>query len=145
MDQIETKDEVKEFIPKPVQVKFASLYLDTGNILTQGEMAKILGITRRTIYTWLLKPGFKKWLNTKRNEMIEDALIPIIKASIRKAKAGNYHHARLLLEIGGVYKPGMKIDTGETELIRIEVVQGLAQIQQKEGDKIEDNKSDTNT
>ncbi len=48
--------------------------------------------------------------------------------------------ARLLLEITGDYRPGMKIDTGETELIKIEVVQSQAQ-KQGSDDNNEDNKN----
>ena len=140
LSHLEVKEEEeKEFVPKLIQVKFAALYLDTNRRLTQEQMAKEIGVTRKTTYTWLLNPVFRKWLNTRRNEMIEGALIPIIQTSIRRAKAGNYNHARLILEIAGVYQPGMKIDTGLTELIRIEVVQSQAQAQgqDKKGDKIE--------
>jgi len=137
--------EVKEFIPTPLQVKFATVYLNVDKRMTREAMAKKIGVSRRTLYTWLEKKEFRSWLNTKKLELINDSLIDIYKTAVRKAKAGDYNFTRLILEMIGDYRPGMKIDTGQMELIRIEVVQGQAQIQQKEGDKIEDNKSNTNT
>ena len=126
MDQIEEKE---DFIPTPLQIKFAKVYLDIDTRRTREEMAEKIGVSRRTLYTWLEKKEFRTWLNTKKLELVNDSLIDIYKVAVRKAKAGNYHFARLLFEMVGDYRPGMKIDTGETELIRIEVVQSQAQKQ----------------
>jgi len=129
MDQIENKE---EFIPSPIQVKFASYYLNIEKKLTRTEIAKKIGISRRTIYTWLANPGFRSWLNSKKMELVNESLIDILKTAVRKAKSGHYLFAKLILEMAGVYQPGLKLDTGETELIKIEVVQAQAQQQVKE-------------
>ena len=126
MDQIEQKE---EFIPTPLQVKFTSIYLNTDKRMTREQMAKKIGVSRRTLYTWLEKPEFRTWLNSKKLELVNDSLIDIYKVAVRKAKAGDYNFVRLILEMIGDYRPGMKIDTGQMELIKIEVVQAQAQAQ----------------
>jgi transcriptional regulator with XRE-family HTH domain len=120
------------FIPSPVQAKFAKLYLETPeHKRSQERIAEELGISRRTIYNWLhKKPEFRKWLNNKRKEIINDSLVDIYKVAVTKAKSGDYNFVKLMLEMAGDYRPGMKIDTGEQELIRIEVVQAQQQAQQ---------------
>ena len=128
----------KEFIPKPIQVKFAKLYLDTQTRLTHEQIAKELGINRRTIYNWLNNKEFKDWLNSKRLELIDNSLIDIYRVAVEKAKKGDYNFCKMLLEISGDYQPGMKLNTiGSQELIKIEVVQSQLQAQ-KQGDDNED-------
>ena len=126
MDQIEQKE---EFIPTPLQVKFALVYLNIDKRQTREQMAKKIGVSRRTLFTWLAKKDFKTWLNSKKLELVNDSLIDIYKVAVRKAKAGDYNFVRLILEMIGDYRPGMKIDTGQMELIKIEVVQAQAQAQ----------------
>lgn len=130
MEEIEEK---KEFIPKPLMVKFARLYLDTPSPrLTYERICQEIGISRRTVYNWLHKKEFKDWLNSKRMEVINDSLIDIYKIAVTKAKTGDFNFCKLILEMSGNYIQGMKLDTGQAELIRIEVVQGQAQIHASE-------------
>jgi len=142
MKEIESK---KEFKPKPKQIKFVSLYLDASKRLTQEEIAKEIGVTRKTIWNWFQNPDFVKWVNSQKDKLLETALIDIYKTAVRKAKSGHYLFAKLLLEMAGVYQPGLKLDTVQVELIKIEVVQSQAQAQKQEGDKLEDNQGNTNT
>lgn len=149
MKEIEVKEEIKEevkqeFTPKPAQIKFASLYLDVSKKLSQEEIAEEMGVTRKTFWNWRQNPDFVKWLNTQKDKLLEYALIDIYKVAIRRAKSGHYLFAKLLLEMAGAYQPGLKIDTGQVELIKIEVVQSQAQAQKQEGDKIEDTTNNRN-
>ena len=140
MKELESKEEVKkEFTPKLSQIRFASLYLDLGQYLTREEIAKEIGVVRKTTWNWFQNPDFVKWLNTQKDRLLETALIDIYKTAIRKAKSGHYNFTKLLLEMAGAYQPGLKLDTGETELIRIEVVQQQAQKQEGQEVKNEDN------
>jgi len=133
MKEIESKEEVKEFSPKPAQIRYASIYLNIMDRLTQEEIAKEIGITRKTIWNWYKKPEFVRWLNTQKDSLIYNSLIEIYKVAIRKARSGHYLFAKLILEMAGAYQPGLKLDTGETELIKIEVVQAQKQEQKQEG------------
>ena len=138
MEEIESKEEEKkEFIPKPKQIKFASLYLDVSKRLTREEIAEEIGVVRKTTWNWFQNPDFVRWLNSQKDKLLENALIGIYKTAVRKAKGGHYLFAKLLLEMAGCYQPGLKLDTGETELIRIEVVQAQQQTQEKESQEVE--------
>jgi len=136
-------EEIKEFIPTPLQVKFASMYLNVDKKTTQEQIAKQIGVSRRTIYTWLKNTNFRNWLNSKKLELINESLIDILKVAIRKAKTGDYNFCKMILEMAGAYTPGMKLDTGQTELIKIEVVQSQAQAQIKKEGENEDNTDNT--
>lgn len=135
MEEIEEKkEEIKEFIPKLTQIKFASLYLDVSKRLTREEIAQEIGVTRTTTWTWFQNPEFVKWINAQKGKLLDHAIIDIYKTAVRKAKSGHYLFAKLLLEMAGCYQPGFRVDTGETELVRIEVVQ--AQAQKQEGQAV---------
>lgn len=130
--------EVKEFLPTPIQAKFARLYLDTPSPrLTQEKIAEAIGINKRTIYNWLHKKEFSKWLSSRRLEILDSSLIDIYKILVTKAKMGDFNCIKLVMEMSGNYTPGVRVqNTGATEQIIIEVVQSQAQQpQQAEGDK----------
>ena len=126
-----TKDEVKEFMPSPIQSRFAKLYLDASKRRTHEMLAAEIGIHRNTVGNWLRNPEFSKWLSSRRMEILDNSLVDIYKTLVYKAMAGDFNSMKLVLEMSGCYTPGMKIDTGQTELIRIEVVQSQAQIATK--------------
>jgi len=128
MNEMELKE---EFTPKPKQIKFVSFYLDVSKRLTQEEIAEEIGVTRKTIWNWFQNPEFTRWVNTQKDKLIETALIDILKTAVRKATSGHYLFAKLLLEMAGAYQPGLKLDTGQVELIKIEVVQSQAQAQKQ--------------
>ena len=134
MDQIDIKDEVKEFIPKPIQVKFATLYMQIPR-KTQAEIASELKVHRNTVANWLHDEHFRGWLNSKCNEMIEKSLVQLYQIGLVQALRGKFDFWKVIMELAGVYQPGMKIDTGQMELVRIEVVQNQAQ-KQGSGDKV---------
>ena len=125
MDQIEDK---KEFIPKPIQVKFATLYMQIPR-KTQAEIADELKVHRNTVASWLHDERFRSWLNSKCNEMIEKSLVQLYQIGLVQALRGKFDFWKVIMELAGVYTPGMKIDTGTQEQIRIEIVQSQAQAQ----------------
>ncbi len=127
--------EIKEFRPKPLQMRFAEIYLNPTFKKTNEQIANEIGISRRTIYNWLKLPGFKEWLYSRRMELINNALIDIYRIAVDKAKRGDYNFCRMILEMAGEYTPGMKVNTsGVQELIKIEVVQSQQQAQ-KQGEE----------
>ena len=127
MDQIEDK---KEFIPKPIQVKFATLYMQIPR-KTQAEIADELKVHRNTVASWLHDERFRTWLNSKCNEMIEKSLVQLYQIGLVQALRGKFDFWKVIMELAGVYTPGMnmKIDPGTQEQIRIEIVQSQAQAQ----------------
>jgi len=125
MEEIEDK---KEFIPKPIQVKFATLYMQIPR-KTQAEIANELKIHRNTVANWLHDERFRTWLNSKCNEMIEKSLVQLYQIGLVQALRGKFDFWKCIMELAGVYTPGMKIDTGTQEQIRIEIVQSQAQAQ----------------
>ena len=125
MEEIEVK---KEFIPKPIQVKFATLYMQIPR-KTQAEIAQEIRINRRTIYNWLKNSDFRSWLNTQCNTMIQKCLVELYQVGLVQALRGKFDFWKVIMELAGVYTPGMKIDTGDQEQIRIEIVQSQAQAQ----------------
>ena len=143
MEEIETKE---EFIPSPLQIKFASIYLNVNKRITYEQIGKEIGISRQTIWNWLKKPDFRGWLNSKKMELVNDSLIDIYKVALRKALNGDFNFCKMILEMIGDYQPGMKLNTaGMQELIKIEVVQSQEQqIDQPEGAKVEDNQNASN-
>ena len=125
MEEIEDK---KEFIPKPIQVKFATLYMQIPR-KTQAEIANELKVHRNTVASWLHDERFRTWLNSKCNEMIEKSLVQLYQIGLVQALRGKFDFWKVIMELAGVYTPGMKIDTGTQEQIRIEIVQSQAQAQ----------------
>jgi len=128
MDEIEEK---KEFMPKPIQVKFAELYMQVPR-KTQIEIARELGVHENTVANWLHNKELRAWLNTKCNKMIESSLVKLYRVGIEKALRGKFDFWKVIMELAGIYQPGMKINTDKAELIKIEVVQAQAQQQVKE-------------
>lgn len=131
MDEIkDTKDDIKEFIPKPIQVKFATLYMQIPR-KTQAEIANELKVHRNTVANWLHDERFRSWLNSKCNEMIEKSLVQLYQIGLVQALRGKFDFWKVIMEMSGNYQPGVKIDTGQTEQIRIEIVQSQAQSQEQ--------------
>ena len=119
---------VKEFIPKAIQIEFAKLYMQIPR-KTQAEIANELKVHCHTVANWLHDERFRTWLNTKCNEMIQKSLVELYQIGLVQALRGKFDFWKVIMELAGVYTPGMKIDTGDQEQIRIEIVQTQAQAQ----------------
>jgi len=128
MNQIEDK---KEFMPKPIQIEFAKLYMQIPR-KTQAEIANELKVHRNTVANWLHDERFRSWLNSKCNEMIEKSLVQLYQVGLAQALRGKFDFWKVIMELAGIYQPGMRLDTGQVELVKIEVVQAQAQQQVKE-------------
>ncbi len=99
-----------EFQPSPKQIKFAEIYLDSSIKLTFIEIAKRIGVHNNTITNWFKNPEFVKWINNKKNEILNKSLIARYKVAIRKAESGDFSFSKLLFEIQGEYTPQQKIE-----------------------------------
>ena len=66
--------------------------------LTKEQVAHTIGITPRTLSTWLSHPDFIDNLYKRYMEVSGIHLPEVIQAMIQEAKLGNVHAARLVLE-----------------------------------------------
>ena len=92
------------FEPSPKQMKFADIYLDLSR-KTNEDMAKEVGVSDRTIYRWFNNPDFVKWINTKKDEILDRSLMDRYKTAIRKAKSGDFQFSKMLFEMQNEYIP----------------------------------------
>jgi AcrR family transcriptional regulator len=93
------------FQPSDKQIKFARFYLDLHENYTQKEIAKKVGTNRKTIWRWFRDREFVSWLNDIAYELLEDALAPVIKRTIKEALKGEFPFCRIILEMTGRYVP----------------------------------------
>ena len=119
-----------DFQPSPKQIKFTEIYLDSSVKLTFIEIAKRIGVHNNTITNWFKNPGFVKWLNNKKNEILDKSLIARYKTAIRKAESGDFSFSKLLFEIQGEYTPQQKIEGIEPTLQTIIMERGYSKEEQ---------------
>ena len=101
------------FKASPKQLQFAEIWLDYEQKLTNEEIAKKIGVERTTIWYWFQKPDFVNWINSKKDELLKNSLMPRYRTAIRKAEAGNFNFSKLLFEMTGDYT-----QKSETKIIR---------------------------
>lgn len=128
MEQIEKK----EFVPTGQQAKFARLYIQVPR-KTQAQIASEIGVHRNTVTNWLQRKEFREWLNAQYKEMIQENILDLITVGIEKARKGKFDFWKVMMEVAGVYKPGMVIDTENFEPPVIQIIQAQHQTQ-KGGD-----------
>lgn len=100
------------FEPNPNQLEFAEIYLDYNKKLTLDEIAKVIGITYHAIWKWYQNQDFVDWINSKKESVLNKALMGIYRTAIRKAQAGDFQFTKMILEITGDYvqKSESKVD-----------------------------------
>lgn len=91
------------FKPKPKQIKFAEIYLDYLQKKTFEDIAKEIGCSRTTIWSWFKNEDFINWLNLKKDELLKSSLMARYRTAIRKAEAGDFNFSKLLFEMQGEY------------------------------------------
>lgn len=144
MSDIEKKD---DFIPTPLQVRFAELYCDvTNRQKTYQEYADELGCSRMQLYRFRQDDRFMKWLKAKIDKSLDDSIGELILHGIREAKKpGGYQYWRTLLEMTGKFIPGLHIE-GALEPPKIQFIVNRSEeiIEAESPEKIEggDNEKD---
>ena len=101
------------FKASPKQLQFAEIWLDYTKKQTFEDIAKVIGVERTTIWYWFQKPDFVNWINSKKDELLKNSLMPRYRTAIRKAEAGNFNFSKLLFEMTGDYT-----QKSETKIIR---------------------------
>lgn len=95
-------------------ISWLALPSDARSPHTQGELAKQLGVTDRTISNWKNVPGLKEAAAELAKEQVTGELPDVYGALLKKAKAGSFFHIRLCLEIAGHYVE-RKVMSGDEE------------------------------
>ncbi len=76
------------------------------------RFSKVYGVDRKVLKTWLLDKDVNRAVRERVKEIIGGGvyLAKLYRKITRQAMSGSYNHQRLLFEIVGEYKPGMKLE-----------------------------------
>jgi len=91
------------FEPNPKQIRFAEIYLNLDSRKTQKEIAEDIKVNPKTIQRWFDNGEFVRWINSKRDEILNKSLMARYKVAIRKAAQGDFQFSKLLFEMTGEY------------------------------------------
>jgi len=79
---------------------------------TISEWCRLANCSRSTYYDAFKKPEFAALYEQKTKDLVRQSIGPVINAVVREAIRGSYNHAKIILEMAGLYTD--KIDvTGE--------------------------------
>jgi hypothetical protein len=99
--------------------------------LTEGAMARELGVNPSTLWKWKQKPGFQDEVHKLITASLGSDYHDIMAALKRQAKRGSFPHIKMCLELLGYYTERKQID--------INVLREAAQeIAEREGLETED-------
>ncbi len=118
------------FEPSKNQDKFLFYFLDYDKKYSMEDIAKEIGISRQAIYKWYQDQEFVNWINSKKDEVLSKGIMGIYKTAMRKAQAGDFQFAKLILEIKGEYvqkteNKNFNVATDFEELSDKEMVEGF--------------------
>ena len=80
--------------------------------LNKLELCEKAGVNRKVYYTAFSNPKFVALYRSKAKDLISEAVVPIINASVKEAIAGSFQHAKLLLEMGDMHQDSLAV-TGD--------------------------------
>jgi len=103
------------FQPSPKQLQFAEIWLDYTKRQMLEDIAKEINVARSTIWRWFQNKDFVTWINSKKDELLKNSLMPRYKTAIRRAEAGDFNFSKLLFEMTGDY-----VQKSETKIAYIE-------------------------
>lgn len=72
------------------------------------DICEIAGISQRHYYDIFKKQAFIEYYKQKSFDLVKQSVMPILNAVVKEAKAGSYHHAKLILEMGDMYTEKVK-------------------------------------
>ena len=87
------------------------------------EKATMIGVHPNTLYNYRHNEKFQKALDNARKDILNEAVIPIIKQAIKGALGKSHPDRKMLLEIAGIYSP--KIDATISHIIEIVPPEGI--------------------
>jgi hypothetical protein len=100
------------FIPTPKQIKYARAYCDTSRDKNTKQLSEEINVSRQQIYRWRQDKRFMQWLRSKVDKVTDDSISDLLLYGIRQAKRpGGFNYWRTIMEIKGIYVPGLKLDS----------------------------------
>ncbi len=94
------------YLPTKAEERLLAAKLDPENRLkTVVELCRIAKISRETFYTAFRKEGFRKLYREVVASIFERDAAEVAHSVVREAKRGSAQHAKMSLEISGVYQP----------------------------------------
>lgn len=98
--------ESNEYKPTPAEERLLSVLANPDNVgKTVTEICNLAEISRKHYYQCFKKPEFCELNKQTGLDLIKQAIQPVINACVKEAKAGSFHHAKLLMEMGSLYVP----------------------------------------
>lgn len=78
------------------------------------DICEIAGVNRSTYYRAFAKPAFVEYYHDACRQMLAECVGPVIRACEKKAREGSFPHAKLLLEMAGMYAQRHDLDIEQT-------------------------------
>ena len=103
------------FQPNREQLQFAEIWLDYSQKKTFETMAKEIGCSRTTIWSWFKDPKFVEWINKQGFEMLKSSLNTVYRALVRRAESGDVQAIKLYLENIGEFVEKQEMTIGWKE------------------------------
>lgn len=104
-------EQIKTYTPTASERKILEVLANPENAtLNISEICKKAGVSRQTYYRAFEKKEFVTYYHNLCRQMIAESVGPIIRACEKEAKKGSFQHAKLLLEMAGLYTEKKKYE-----------------------------------
>ncbi len=78
--------------------------------ITEGALAREIGVNQATLWRWKQLPGFYAEVNKLVDEHLADDYAPIMESFKREARNGSYQHQKTYFEMLGKYMPKQQVE-----------------------------------
>lgn len=95
---------------------------------TQGEFAKTIKVTERTLSRWKKLEGFDAEVNRIARHNLKKHVPDVLGALAREAKAGSFQHLQLFLKIAEEYEESVNLNVDDK---REKVIKELSEFEQR--------------
>lgn len=100
-----------KYIPTPAEMKLLEVLANPENIgCNVSDLCQLAGVSRNVYYDGFKKPEFVSYYEQLTRDIIKQSVQPVVNACIKEAKAGSYNHAKLVLEMAGMYTPKQNME-----------------------------------
>lgn len=89
----------KEWKPHSKQIKMAELLINPEDRRTKAEKCKEVGITHKTLWTWMKDPRYVAYVNGHIDQYTNAELSEVWRALIGQCKRGNVQAMKLFFEM----------------------------------------------
>lgn len=121
--------EDNEYKPTTAQKKLLAVMLNPDHrFLSITDICKTAKCNRTSYYKAFGNPRFVAYYKSKSEDLISHAVMPVINALVKGAKAGSQPHIKMVLEIANIYseKKSVVISNPEDRVFKLNFVSGPA-------------------